>query len=100
MPRHSKTCATVVVCAGFGGRAEAKDSMFEEICGTPGAREQGSLSERSIYTSDIIPSTVGYVSWPFRRPIRAYRLAWPWPSRVPFRPRYVCTVNMCNCEVV
>ena len=35
MPIRSKTCATVVVCAGFGGGAEAKKSMLKRYVVDP-----------------------------------------------------------------
>ena len=53
MLRHSKTCAMLVVCAVVCGRAEAKNGMFEEICGSIAAKNQDRPSERSIYTSRI-----------------------------------------------
>ena len=99
MLRYSQICAMLVVCAVVCGRAEAKNSMFEEICDSIAARDQDSSSERSIHTSRITPSTVGDVSCPLRRSIRACWLVWSSLSREPSSPRYVCIGIMCNCEV-
>ncbi len=81
MPRHSKTCATAVICGGVSGQDEAKNSMFDKICGDLVARDQESLFERSICASSVVPSTVGCVFGPFGRPITACWLASPGPSR-------------------
>ncbi len=89
----------VVVCGRANGQAEAKISMFGAICGNLVATDQESSFERSMYTSGVVPLTVGHVFGPFNRPIRASWLAWPSPPWEPLRPRYVCTVKLCNCEV-
>ena len=66
MPRHSKTRATFVVCGGVGGRAKAKNSIFDEICGDLVARNQRVyFREVSVHPvlclqrSDVYPGLLG-----------------------------------------
>ena len=63
-----------MVCGRANGQAEAKNSMFGAICGHLAAADQETPFERSIYTSGVVPLTVGHVFRPFRRHIRSSSL--------------------------